>query len=59
MVVDDLTMARPYELDGLWRSDTSASRIARRTEPVVLWCAGGSCPETDVRRAVDKLRLWK
>ena len=45
-IIDDLTMARPHQADGLWGTDAGCTRVAGRAKPVIL---GGTCSSrTDV-----------
>mmetsp|Transcript_16907 Transcript_16907/g.38951 ORF Transcript_16907/g.38951 Transcript_16907/m.38951 type:complete len:87 (-) Transcript_16907:59-319(-) len=48
MIMHDLSVARPHQLDSLWSSDASSSWVASRAKPVVLWSASSASTDTCV-----------
>ena len=55
VVVDDLAVGGPAELDGLWGVDPAGARIAARAKPVLLRRGGGPRANAGVARARDRL----
>lgn len=49
-------MTRPNQLDGFGGPDARASRIARRSEPMILWSSRGSRSDATVGRPIDSVR---
>mmetsp|Transcript_93525 Transcript_93525/g.273861 ORF Transcript_93525/g.273861 Transcript_93525/m.273861 type:complete len:289 (+) Transcript_93525:238-1104(+) len=54
MVVDDLPVARPHQLDGVLGADACSARVARGAEPVVLWRARGPRLEASIGGPVHR-----
>eukprot|EP00967_Tisochrysis_lutea_P122158 scaffold201940_cov31-Tisochrysis_lutea.AAC.1 len=53
VVVDDLAVGRPAELDRISGVDAAGARISRWAEPVLLWCRSGARADAGVSRAAD------
>ena len=54
-VRDDFTVMGPGKLDSIVSADAGTSWITRWTEPMVLRCAGCTCPPAMISSSIDGL----